>query len=81
MPLVCYDSYDILLIADDAKISKNIIDINDKNKFQVAFSNVAQRSNTWLLSLNIRKCLTLNIRKIKRDINEQHITRDKGDKF
>ena len=32
MPLECNELADILLFADDAKISKNIIDINDKNK-------------------------------------------------
>ena len=35
MPLECNELADILLFADDAKISKNIIDNNDKNKLQV----------------------------------------------
>ena len=61
MSLECNELADILLFADDAKISKNVIDINDKNKLQVALSNVARWSSMWLLSLNIIKCLTLNI--------------------
>ena len=80
IPLVCDASADILLFADDAKISKNIIDINDKNKLQVALNNVVQWSSTWLLSLNIIKCLTLN-RRINEDINEYHITTDKRDEI
>ena len=59
MPLICDKLTDILLFAGDAKISKNIIDINDKNKLQVALNNVSQsrtaqsrvaqsRSRTWL---------------------------------
>ena len=36
MSLVCDELADILLFEDDAKISKNIININDKNKLQVA---------------------------------------------
>ena len=35
MPLVCYEIADILLFAEDAKISKNIIDNNDKNNLKV----------------------------------------------
>ena len=35
----------------------------------------------WLLSLNMIKCLTLNIRRINRDINEYYITTDKGDEI
>ena len=41
MPLVCNELADILLFAGDAKISKTVIDINDKNKLQVALNNVA----------------------------------------
>ena len=76
MPLECNELADILLFVDDAKISKNIIDINDKNKLQVALRNVAQWSSMWLLSLNIVKFLTLNIRRINGDINEYYITTD-----
>ena len=61
---------------DDAKISKNIIDIYDKNKLQVALSNVAQWSSKWII-----KCLTLNIRRINGDINEYYLTTDKGDEI
>ena len=76
MPLECNELADILLFADDAKISKNIIDINDKNKLQVALSNVARWSSMWLLLLNIIKCSTLNTRRINGDINEYYITTD-----
>ena len=76
MPLECNELADISLFVDDAKISKNIIDINDKNKLQVALRNVAQWSSMWLLSLNIVKFLTLNIRRINGDINEYYITTD-----
>ena len=50
MPLACNKLVDILLFADDAKILKNIIHFNDKNKLQVALSNIVQWSSTWLLS-------------------------------
>ena len=33
------------------------------------------------MSLNITKCLTINIRRIHGDINEYHITADKGDEI
>ena len=81
IPLVCYELADILLFADDAKISTNIIDINDKNKLQVALNNVVQWSSTWLLSLYIIKCLALNIKRINGDINEYHITIDKREEI
>ena len=80
MPLECNALGDILLFADDTKITTNTIDINDKNKLQVALSNVAQWSSSWLFSLNIIKCATLNIKRINGDINEYYITTDKGDK-
>ena len=35
----------------------------------------------WLLSFIIIKCLILNIRRIKGDINEYYITTDKGDEI
>ena len=60
---------------------KNLIDINDKNKLQVALNNVAQWSSTWLLSLNIIKYLTLNIRRINGDINEYHKATDRRDEI
>ena len=60
---------------------KKIIHIHEKNKLQVALSNVAWWSSMWLLSLNIIKCLTLNIRRINGDINEYYITTDKGDEI
>ena len=81
MPLECNELADILFFAGDTKITKNIIDISDKNKLQVALSNVARWSSIWLLSLNIIKCLILNIRRINRDINEYYITTDKGDEI
>ena len=83
MPLECNELADIFLLADNAKISKHMIDINDKNKLQVALSNVARLSSMWLLSLNILKCLILNIRRINGDINElrAYITTDKGDEI
>ena len=81
MPLECNELADILLFADDAKISKNIIDINDKNNLQVALSSVTRWLSMWLLSLNIIKCLTLNIRRINGDINEYYITTGKGDEI
>ena len=42
--------------ADDAKIYKHVFSKADQDQLQMSLSKLHDWSNTWLLSLNVRKC-------------------------
>jgi len=54
----------IKLIADDAKIYAEIIDIRDVEKLQRALDLLVKWAELWQLKIAINKCFTLNIGKI-----------------
>jgi hypothetical protein len=78
MPAVCDKIAEISLFADDAKISKILESAHSKIELQNALNNVVDWSKQWLLSLNIIKCVVLNIRKHDVQVNEYNIEADIG---
>ena len=78
LPDVCAELAEILLFADEAKISKTLHSINDKLLQQSALNKAVDWSKLWLLSLNIIKCIVLNIRRQDTTINTYHINTPSG---
>ena len=73
MPLINKDLADLVLFADDAKLSKMIKIKDDKALLQKALNEVVDWSNIWLLSLNNIKCMVLSIRRNNESIYEYFI--------
>ena len=50
------------LFADDAKMSKTLINLDDKLQLQIALNETVIRSKYWLLSLTVIKYEALNLK-------------------
>ena len=66
------------LFADDAKMSKTLVSLDDKTQLQLALNETVNWSKEWLLSLNINKCVALNLKMIDSPNNDYCIDTDSG---
>jgi ribonuclease P/MRP protein subunit RPP40 len=61
LPEFCGGDSDIFLFADDAKIMKHVTRTEDCSQLQNSCDKLLEWSNTWLLKLNIKKCMLLRL--------------------
>ena len=81
LPKECENLSDISLFADDAKLSKLLSSNNDKIMLQQSLNRLKSWADKWLLSLNIIKCIVINIRKGCDDPNDYYIETQTGNKI
>ena len=69
LPQFCGNSSELFLFADDAKIFKHIIDVNDSTVLNNYGQELYNWSEKWLMKLNLDKCKILTLGRSK-NINE-----------
>jgi hypothetical protein len=76
LPEACQLKSEIYLFADDAKIFKHVINVDDCNDLQLSLNNLQAWSDKWLLHLNIKKCKILSFGKNNKINHNYIITED-----
>jgi hypothetical protein len=61
LPEIIEKFANMALFADDAKISKHIVNKQDSSSLQMAFTELYKWSEKWMLKLNIGKCKVLSL--------------------
>ena len=78
LPDICPECVDLTLFADDAKMSKTLVNLDDKLQLQTTLNKIVIWSKYWLLSLNINKCVALNLKMIDSPISDYFIETESG---
>ena len=78
LPEICPEGVDLNLFVDDAKMSKTLVSLDDKTQLQLALNETVNWFKEWLLSLNINKCVALNLKMIDSPNNDYFIDTDSG---
>lgn len=61
LPQLCGDLGELYLFADDAKLFRTVKVPQDIEDLQLALNKLSEWSDTWLLRLNVKKCVFLPI--------------------
>ena len=78
LPDICPESVDLALFANDAKMCKTLVNLDDKLQLQNTLNETVIWSKYWLLSLTINKCVALNLNMIDSPISDYFIETEFG---
>ena len=79
LPSAVKNLVNCFLFADDAKLSKHIQTLSDRDELQNAFHMLTLWSKQWLLKLNFSKCSILSVKRRDPILYDYYITEDTCD--